>query len=186
MKEQFNTELRNTNRAGIDNLINAMERGGFYEAPCSGKKIYHLAERGGLLKHSLNVLEYSRKLNEAFGSPVPDESIVIAACLHDLGKGGDYGKPYYIENILKTGQSKAEPYKHNTELMYIAHEIKSVKIAAQYIQLTPDEEFAIVYHNGLYGKLGGDIKGKETWLYMILHTADMICSRFIEATEKED
>lgn len=180
MKERFIEALRTTEREGIDGLISAMEEGGFFEAPCSGKVAYHLAEPKGLLKHSLNVYDYSIKLNEAFGKPVDDNSITISALLHDLGKMGDYGKRYYVENILKTGQSKAEPYKHNSELFYIPHECKSVKIASQYIRLTEDEELAIIYHNGLYGRFAPDIKGKETWLYMILHTADMVCSRFIE------
>lgn len=183
LKAKFITALRDTGRKGIDNLIIAMEQGGFFEAPCSGKKAYHLAEEGGLLKHSMNVLDYSKRLNKAFDYPVPDESIIIAALLHDLGKMGDYGKHYYVENILKTGQSQAEPFKHNTELLYIPHEIKSVKIASEYIRLTEDEEHAITFHNGLYSKLGSDVNGKETWLYMILHTADMVCSRFVEANE---
>lgn len=183
MKDRFIEELKGTGREGIDNLIKAMEEGGFFEAPCSGKKAYHLAEEGGLLKHSLNVLDYSRRMNKAFDNPVPEESIVIAALLHDLGKMGDYGKHYYVENILKTGRSQAEPYKRNTELLYIPHEIKSVKIASQYIRLTEDEEHAITFHNGPYSKLFSEVSGKETWLYMILHTADMVCSRFIEADE---
>lgn len=185
MKERIIEALRSVDRDGIETLIDAMNEGGFFKAPCSGKVIYHLAVEGGLAIHSWNVLEYCRKLNEAFGKPVSDKNIIIAALLHDLGKMGDYGKPYYVENILKTGQSKAEPFKHNSELYYLPHEVKSVKIAAQYIRLTPDEEYAITYHNGLYGRFAPDIKGKETWLYMILHTADMVCSRFIEAEEEK-
>lgn len=180
-KEIFITELYKAKREGTESLILCMEQGGFFEAPCSGKKAYHLAKRGGLLEHSLNVLNTARLLNIALGSPVNEESIIISALLHDLGKMGDYGKPYYIENVLKSGkQSDAEPYKHNENLFYLPHEIKSVSIANRYIRLTEQEEFAITYHNGLYGRLANDIKGKETELYMILHTADMWVSRFVE------
>lgn len=180
-KEDIIKELYKTRREGMEHLILEMEEGHFFTAPCSGKKKYHLAVKGGLAEHSLNVLRIARKLNKALGSPVDDESIIISALLHDLGKMGDYRKPYYVDNILKSGsRSDAEPYCHNEDLSYLPHEIKSVSIANRFILLTESEEFAIIYHNGLYGRLANDIKGKETELYMILHTADMWSSRFEE------
>lgn len=186
LKAKIIEELKNTKRAGIDKLIEAMEDGGFFEAPCSGKVAYHLAEPSGLMKHSWNVLTYMRKLNEDLGRMIADDSIVIVALLHDLGKMGDHGKPNYVENILKTGQSKAEPYKTNKELAYIVHEVRSVMIAERFIELTEDEETAILYHNGLYGNFKYDISGKETPLYLITHTADMWCSRVVEIEGKEE
>ena len=186
LKDKIIAELKNTKRDGIEDLIDAMEKGGFFEAPCSGKVAYHLAEPSGLMKHSWNVLIYMRKLNEALGRMIADDSIVLVALLHDLGKMGDHGKPNYVENILKTGQSKAEPYKTNKELAYIAHEVRSVMIAERFIELTEDEETAILYHNGLYGNFKYDISGKETPLYLITHTADMWCSRVVEIDGKEE
>lgn len=181
----FNDELLKTKRDGIDELIEAMTEGGFYEAPCSGS--YHLAEPGGLLRHSLNVLETARALNAAWHADIPDASIVITALLHDLGKMGDHGKPNYIENILKDGKrSAAKPYITNPDLTYIEHENRSVWIAERYIYLSEQEEQAILWHNGLYGVYKYAIQGKETPLYMILHFADMWCSRVVEIEEKED
>ena len=185
MREQFIEELRNTGRKGIDNLISAMDKGGFFTAPCSGS--FHLAKEGGLLEHSLNVLKFSRQLNEAFGNPIAEDSITITALLHDLGKMGDHGKANYTENYLKDGsRSKAKPYITNPDLIYLPHEIRSVAIAERYIELTEDEETAIYFHNGLYSTFKYDIPGKETQLYMILHTADLWCSRFVEVEEKEE
>lgn len=181
MKERFIKELRDTGRKGIDNLILAMENGGFFTAPCSGK--YHLAEEGGLLKHSLNVLDCARKLNNAIGH-IDDDTLVIVSLLHDLGKMGDHGKPNYVEKLLKSGErSEAEPYTTNKDLAYIDHEIRSVMIAERYISLSEEEEQAIAWHNGLYSLFKHEIPGKETELYLILHTADMFASRFME---KED
>lgn len=177
-KDRFIKELRDTGRKGIDNLLLAMEKGGFFSAPCSGK--YHLAEEGGLLEHSLNVLDCARKINAAIGH-IDNDTLTIVSLLHDLGKMGDHGKPNYVEKILKGGErSAAEPFTTNKDLAYIDHEIRSVMIAERYIELTEEEEQAILLHNGLYGVFKYEIQGKETELYLILHTADMWASRVIE------
>lgn len=182
MKGKYISILKSTNRARIDDLINYMEANGFFTAPCSTK--YHGAKEGGLLEHSLNVLECAEKLNEALGANIDRESLILVCLLHDLGKMGDYEKPNYIANILKSGkQSEAEPYKINKDLLYIPHEVRSVVIAASFTLLTEEEEFAILYHNGMYGDLKYALSGKETPLYMILHFADMWASRVIETEE---
>ena len=184
MKEKIIEELKNTKRMGIDELIEAMEDGGFFTAPCSGQ--HHLSEPEGLMKHSWNVLEYARKLNESWGRMIPDDSLVLVSLLHDLGKMGDHGKPNYTENILKDGKrSSAKPYVTNPALMYMEHEIRSVTIAERYIFLSEEEEQAIYFHNGLYGVFKYTIPNKETPLYMILHFADMWCSRVIEVEEED-
>jgi putative nucleotidyltransferase with HDIG domain len=181
-KALFDGELIKTKRDNIKELIECMEDGGFYESPCSGA--HHLAEPGGLLEHSLNVLTLARELARAWESTIPEESIIISALLHDLGKMGDHGKPNYAENYLKDGsRSSAKPYITNTNLVYIPHEVRSVMIAERYIRLSEEEERAILWHNGLYGQFRNDITGKETELYMIIHFADMWASRI---TEKEE
>jgi putative nucleotidyltransferase with HDIG domain len=181
-KALFDGELIKTKRDNIKELIECMKDGGFYESPCSGA--HHLAEPGGLLEHSLNVLTLARDLARAWESTIPEESITISALLHDLGKMGDHGKPNYAENYLKDGsRSSAKPYITNTDLVYIPHEVRSVLIAERYIYLSEEEERAILWHNGLYGQFRNDITGKETELYMIIHFADMWASRI---TEKEE
>lgn len=181
-KALFDGELIKTKRDNIKELIECMEDGGFYESPCSGA--HHLAEPGGLLEHSLNVLTLARDLARAWESTIPEDSITISALLHDLGKMGDHGKPNYAENYLKDGsRSSAKPYITNTDLVYIPHEVRSVLIAERYIYLSEEEERAILWHNGLYGQFRNDITGKETELYMIIHFADMWASRI---TEKEE
>ena len=184
MKNKYIEELKKVNREGIEELLAYMDGAGFFEAPCSGA--HHLAKEGGLVEHSLNVLDIARRLNEAWEAGIDDETIIIVSLLHDLGKAGDYGKPNYVENILKSGKrSDSKPYVTNTELLYLPHEIRSVKLAARFIELSEDEEIAIYWHNGLYSTFKYDIPGKETPLYMILHFADLWCSRVVE-TENED
>lgn len=177
--------LKSVKREGIDELIDAMEQGGFFTAPCSSDK--HLCCPGGLAEHSLNVYSAMVDIDAGLAVDLPEDSIVICAILHDLGKMGDHGKPNYTENILKSGlKSSAKPYSTNKDLIYLAHEIRSAMIAERYISLSEDEEAAILWHNGLYGQFKYDIPGKETPLYMVLHWADMWASRVIEIEEKKE
>lgn len=179
MKEKIVELLISTNRNGIENLIQYMDENGFFTAPCSTQ--YHLAKDGGLAEHSFNVFEKMLGMNGILGYPEELNSIIITSMLHDLGKIGQYGKQNYVENILKSGKrSEAKPYTSNSDLMYVDHEVRSVVIAQQFIELTEEEQQAILWHNGLYGTFKYQIQGKEFPLYLLLHFADMWASRVIE------
>lgn len=184
-RERIETLLRGTNRDGIEELITWMNDNDFYGTPCSTK--YHLCQEGGLAIHSINVYEAMLKLRDSLGmtDQISDESVVICSLLHDLGKCGDFDKCYYIPNILKSGkQSEAEPYKTNSNLQSIDHEIRSVMIANRFINLTEDESMAILYHNGLYGKLmSGFSHPNETPIMLLTHWADMWASRYMEVND---
>ena len=76
----------------FDKLITYMENEtAWLTAPASTK--YHLCKAGGLLEHSLNVAETILKLKDAIAPTITNESCVIVALLHDLGKVGMPGKP---------------------------------------------------------------------------------------------
>ena len=45
---------------------------------------------------------------------------------------------------------------------------RSFKDASKYIELTEEEQYAILMHNGLYGPFKYEMQGNETPLYMIL------------------
>jgi 23S rRNA maturation-related 3'-5' exoribonuclease YhaM len=178
-REQITALLYGTCRPGVEWLVDWMNNNGFFEAPCSTQ--YHLADKGGLAKHSLNVYENAVRLAVAFGADVNRDSLVLAALLHDLGKAGQFGKPEYKPNYLKNGDlSKAKPWEKNKELLPVDHEVRSIAIASQFIQLTEDEQFAILMHNGPYGTFRYGFQGNETQLYMLVHFADMWCSRVTE------
>lgn len=182
-KETIEALLRSTGREGIEKLLAYMEKSGFYTAPASTR--HHGADEGGLAIHSINVfyaaLDIATALNPLVTQEMKD-SITICALLHDLGKVGQFGQPLYIENILKKGRSEAQPYKTNPDLLTLDHEIVSVIEIQKYITLTPDEQFAIALHNGLYTDIGRySLKGNERPLQMIIHFADLWASRVLEA-----
>ena len=180
MQEEIIKLLLSTDRFGIEKLAKHMERMGFFQAPCSTSN--HLNIPGGLAIHSMNVYNIMCQLNKSMKVDIDEESIIICALLHDLGKMGDHGKQNYVENILKSGErSESKPYITNPNFLYIPHEVRSVVIAQRYIILTEEEEHAIYYHNGKYTHTGYDLK--ETPLQMLLHFADLWASRFEEMKE---
>lgn len=199
VRQQIMSLLLGTKRKGMNDLIEIMLEMGYFESPCSGAN--HLAKVGGLAEHSLNVYEIMEDMAKTLCSDkdhkgVNKESIVICSLLHDLGKCGDYGKPGYVPNMIKSRkkdengeyplvQSEAKPFELNKDLIPVDHEIRSVKIASKFIELTEEEELAILWHNGLYGNFKYQIQGKETPLYMLLHFADMWASRVREAESIE-
>lgn len=181
--------LLSTKREGIEDLLQYMQDIGFLTSPASTQ--FHGAYEGALAEHSVNVLTYAEKLGVAWLGGAEynkiHNSVVICAILHDLGKCGQFGKPLYIENVLKSGKtSDAKPYTTNPDLMTLPHEIVSVIEATKFIDLTEEEQRAIAWHNGLYGCFKYDIQGKETMLYMIIHFADLWVSRIVESKVKNE
>lgn len=173
--------LLKTGREGMDLLVEYMDEIGFFHAPCSGGN--HLACEFGLVQHTRNVMELAEKLGVALlGGEEYNKiqnSVVIAAALHDLGKCGQFGKQEYVPNVLASGKvSETKPYQRNKDLLNVPHEIRSVAIAAMFIDLTEEEQHAILYHNGKYTNIGYTLA--ETPLQMIIHWSDMWCSRVVE------
>lgn len=183
----FRDSLLKTGRDGMVELLDYLASIGFLSAPASTR--YHGAYEGALLDHSVNVLQAAEKLGVAWlGGEEYNKihnSVVICALLHDVGKCGQFGKPLYVPNILKSGKpSDTQPYATNPDLMTLPHEIVSVVEVTKFIDLTEEEQRAIAWHNGLYGAFKYDIQGKENPLYMIIHFADMWASRVMESKDK--
>ena len=187
--DEIKTCLIKTKREGMADLVMFMEDTGFFSAPASGGN--HSNQVGGLAEHSLNVLHMAEKMSVALygGKNISEElrnSIVIATLLHDLGKVGDYDKQMYVPNILKSGkQSEAKPWMRNKQLSNVPHAVRSIKLATLFIDLTEDEEWAILAHDGLYDFMKYEIMGHETELYMLVHFADLWSSKVLEKSESE-
>ena len=186
--------LKATKRFGITELLEHMEEVGFFTAACSGGN--HLCCEGGLVVHTANVMKLAEKLGKVLLGPeefkAKRNSIRIVAALHDLGKCGQFGKKYYVENMIKDGRptkanpeqkykrSESKPFEINKELLHVDHPIRSAVEATLWIELTEEEQFAILYHDGLYGSLAYEIKGRERPLQTLLHFADYWSAQFEE------
>lgn len=151
------------------------EKTSYLTSPASIK--YHLSKENGLWEHSINVAETMLKIKQALKPEISDESCVIVALLHDLGKAGMPGNPQYLENEPSVKQQqygyKANtPYRFNRDLTYLSVPIRSIYLALPYISLTEEEVQAIVYHDGQYVDDNRSVAAKEAKLTLLLQYAD--------------
>ena len=197
---RFEAELAKVKRPGMDKLLEYIQKSDFYKAPASTK--YHLACPGGLLQHSLNVLDALRGLlswrsdgnweYRAAGKVVdtiPDDSVIMMALLHDICKTHFYGTSTRNQKNDNTGKWEKVPFYTVNDMMPLGHGPKSAMIIKQYTTLTTMEMYAIWHHMGMTGDYENDTAvGKSMEMYpavLALHTADMMASRFMEG-EKEN
>ena len=167
MKEDFINLLKETNRDGIDKLIAFLEGSDFFKAPASTR--YHGAWEGGLLEHSMKVYEILKTKIE------DSSSVKIIALLHDICKVNQYKTDY--RNVKKDGVWEQVPYYTVEDNIPYGHGEKSVMMISEFIQLLPEEKYAIRWHMGftepkeLYPTLSLAYKKYPIALY--IHEADL-------------
>lgn len=197
----FEAEMSKINRPGVDKLMGYIRSSDFYTAPASTK--FHLSCEGGLLQHSLNVLDALRGLlvfntitglyeyhtAEKVAAEIPAESVTVAALLHDICKTYFYGTSIRNVKNEKTGKWEKQPYYTVEDKMPLGHGPKSAMIVKQYMELTTPELYAIWHHMGFTGNYENDTAAGASYekypLALALYTADMMASRLMEG-EKEN
>ena len=198
---RFERELGKVQRPGMDKLQEYIRKSDFYTAPASTK--YHLAAPGGLLQHSLNVLDalrgllvfnpntglYEYQVAGKVATEFPFDSVTIAALLHDICKTYFYGTSTRNQKNDTTGKWEKVPYYTVDDKMPLGHGPKSAMIIKQYMELTTPEMYAIWHHMGMTGdQINDNAVGASFEKYplaLALHTADMMASRLMEG-EKEN
>lgn len=175
-KERFESYVRlYVQRDGVDAFLQDLDENGFYDAWAS--TTYHCNYKGGLVEHTLNVIEHALKLADTFNSKVSKESIVLCACGHDTGKAYEY----YVNNLLKSGKvSGSKPKKINPSLMIKSHAMRSLTIMSKFFTLTESEKVAILSHDGWYENTNREYMLALDELLYIIHSADLYVARFVE------
>ena len=198
---RFEAEMGKINRPGVDKLMKYIQGSDFYTAPASTK--FHLSCEGGLLQHSLNVLDalrgllvfnpitgvYEYQVAGKVAAEIPADSVTIAALLHDICKTHFYTTAMRNVKNEKTNKWEKQPYYTIDDKMPLGHGPKSAMIVKQYIELTTPEMYAIWWHMGFNGNFENDTAAGASFekypLALALHTADMMASRLME-DEKEN
>ena len=120
----------------------------FFTAPASTR--FHGDHEGGLLEHSLKVYEIlNEKLKHTpIEMNIPDDTIKIAALLHDICKVNFY-KVSYRNAKNELGVWEKVPYYTIEDTIPYGHGEKSVMMITEYMKLTVEEKYAIRWHMGL-------------------------------------
>ena len=153
------------------------------KAPASTR--FHLCKEHGLLEHSINVAETLINIKNTLYPLIEDESCVIVALLHDLGKVGMPNQPLYLknyptENQRKAGYGPTYPYSYNNDLTYMSVPIRSLYLALPFLPLSEDEAQAIAYHDGQYVEDNRSVAKNERPLTLLLQYADNWCGFVVE------
>lgn len=175
-------------REGADRFLEYLEgrTSDFFTAPASSR--FHNAKEGGLLEHSLNVYdclnEYLARprVREEYGIQFSDETVAIAALLHDVCKINCYKTS--MRNVKdENGKWTQVPYYEFDDQLPYGHGEKSVYIISGFMKLTRDEAFAIRYHMGFSGNDDERNVGRALEMFPLataLFVADMEATFFME------
>ncbi len=152
LREKFDKALSHVDRDGMKDLINWLdEETDFFTAPASTR--FHGNFEGGLLHHSLNVLEFALTNFNWILKHKPElehlkESIIISALLHDVCKTNMYvsGKKWTKDKNNRWVEYMG--YSVDDKLP-LPHGSKSVYLLSKFIKLTDLEALAITYHMGM-------------------------------------
>ena len=175
-------------REGADKLLAYLESSDFFAAPASTR--FHGNYEGGLCQHSLNVYDAlvdilnRPRVKDVYGISYTEESIAIAALLHDLCKVNFY-KTSFRNVKNEEGRWESVPYYTIEDTLPYGHGEKSVYIASGYMRLTRDEAFAIRYHMGFSGTEDANQVGRALEMFPLafaLCMADMEASYYVEGS----
>ena len=150
-RERFEGALRATGRGGVENVLNELDRLGFFEAPASTK--FHLAEKGGLLRHSLNVYDQARLLRQVecrvrpdLAERLPEDGVAVASLLHDVCKADVYREELKHRKVGGRWEDYVG-YAYDSSSFPLGHGEKSViRLLRWGLEMTDDEMIAIRWH----------------------------------------
>lgn len=156
LKDDFISILRQTRRRGMDAVADYLEKSGFFEAPASTSR--HLCREGGLAEHSMNVYRMAMRLRQTVvelrpeaASQLSDDSVAIAALLHDVCKANIYQKSKRWRKDAEGRWEQYDTYETDYSRFPLGHGEKSVIMLLRLgLELTNDELMAIRWHMGAW------------------------------------
>lgn len=198
-KEEFIKLLRSTNREGVEDLLDGLEKMGFFTAPASAN--HHLNIEGGLVQHSLNtckaalmVWEGMIALEPGLEKEVEKDSVIIASLLHDICKSDIYFRSVRKKKTAIGTWEDCEGYKVSYKNFPMGHGEKSViLLLCNGIALSDDEMLAIRWHMGAWGINMNSFEDQRCFdtsqklypLVTIIQVADKLAANIMERSGEE-
>jgi hypothetical protein len=148
-------------------------------APASSKVEFHNCFPGGLVEHSLRVLQNSIKLAKAMDVKVNQEELIFASLFHDIGKLGDLDQERYLEQDDEYWRKRGNLYKVNPKMRFMTVPHNSTFLLQHFgIKVSYDETMAILLNDGHFDPVNEPYKMKEPDLAIVVHQADLISTRW--------
>ncbi len=192
-KEEFVSLLESTGRKGVGSVVDYLGKAGFFHAPASVNR--HLSHDGGLLEHSLNVYKMAVRLRvqmvemrPGIESRLPEDSVAIAALLHDVCKANIYKKVTKYRKDANNRWESYDGYDADYTRFPLGHGEKSVVMLLRLgLELTNDEVLAIRWHMGAWDLSFQSFESKsnisaasDVPLVAVLQAADALAAHILE------
>ena len=127
------------------------------EAPAAAVQHHHNAFPGGYLDHVLRVHDISLEMTKTFHAfegelNFTPQELQFATLHHDLGKLGEPGEPYYVEQDSDWHRKTlGQNYKYNNTIQYMSVTDRAHYMLQQYdIKITKNEWLGIHLSDGMY------------------------------------
>lgn len=191
-KQQFDTwseRLMESDLAGPwQSAVQHMIEADYFNAPASTR--FHLSVKGGLLIHSVCVVELALRIHEVVPMTCPWTHIVAGGLLHDVAKAGlitpqDGHMPRYVPNPKynpRVPSKWAGAYEYRAfDPEFNIRDLSALLVAKwgfpwEVIQ-------AVLVHDGAYVEPNKDYMGKNTPLAALLMAADTMQAQQFETTQ---
>lgn len=152
--------------------------------PASSRYDYHLAVPGGLVDHSLRVLQNALTYSKSFGWSLPKDSLIVTSLFHDIGKlglpnpDGTFSDYYLPQDSDWHREKLGEMYKYNKDMTHMKTPQRSVFMCQHYgLHLKTDEYLAILLNDGFVLDENKSYCLKEPLLAHVVMVADYISTR---------
>ena len=126
-------------------------------APAAAVHHHHNAFPGGYLDHVLRVHDISLEMTKTFHAfegelNFTSQELQFATLHHDLGKLGEPGEPYYVEQDSDWHRKTlGQNYKYNNTIQYMSVTDRAHYMLQQYdIKITKNEWLGIHLSDGMY------------------------------------
>lgn len=196
MKHTMLELLRSTNRKGIENVIEYLEKSDFFVAPAS--TAFHGNYVGGLLEHSMNCCRIGLELRKVLIAQKPEvadklseESIKLVTLLHDICKANIYKEEIKNRKNAFGSWEKYRGYTVDYSKFPVGHGEKSVIMLLRLgLDLSTDEILAIRWHMSAWDLAMQSPESKSNYstakemapLCSLMQASDCLASGVIEET----
>jgi len=141
--------------------------------PASSRTQYHNAFPGGLVDHSLRVLKNAHSISKIYNDKIENDSLILSALFHDIGKIGDFKHEYYLQQDSSWHIDRGMIYKHNENIQYMTSSDRGLYLLQAFdVKLCIDEWLAIKLNDGHEAEENRPYRMKEPTLAVIIHQAD--------------